>query len=215
MSGRLVAVLGAAGTGKTTLARELTRILTARDMDAVMVPQTWREVIEPSSASQCLAERRAMAAEQTRLIAEARAAHQLVLADTTPLMLSLETDAPPLREQALRDHAQVGTTLLMSLDLAWTKPATTNGRAADAQADSQARTDTLIRQALQEAGQPYAVVAGHGIARVEHALSIIDLWLDEPARQTRRATTAGSRWRWFCDNCDDGECEQHWLTRQR
>ena len=28
------------------------------------------------------------------------------------------------------------------------------------------------------------------------------------------ALVAGaSRWRWFCDNCDDGECEQHWLTR--
>lgn len=214
MSGHLIAVLGAAGTGKTTLARELMRILAARGMDAVMVPQTWREVIEPSSASQRLDEWRAMAAEQTRLIAEARAAHRLVLADTTALMLALETDAPPLREQALRDHAQVSTTLLMSLDLAWTKPATTNGQ-ADAQADSQARTDTLIRQALQDARQPYAVVAGHGIARVEHALSLIDHWLDAPARQTRLATTAGPRWRWFCDNCDDGECEQHWLTRQR
>lgn len=210
MLGHLIAVLGAAGTGKTTLARELTRILTARGMDAVMVPQTWRGAIEPSSASQCLDEWTAMAAEQARLIAEASAAHRLVLADTTPLMLALETQALPLREQALRDHAQVSTTLLMSLDLAWTKPATTNG-----QTDSQARTDTLIRQALQDAGQAYAVVAGHGIARVEHALSIIDHWLDEPARQTRRATTAGPRWRWFCDNCDDGECEQHWLTRQR
>ncbi|MBI2732116.1 MAG: hypothetical protein HYX44_02020, partial [Aquabacterium sp.] len=50
-------------------------------------------------------------------------------------------------------------------------------------------------------------------ARVNHALSVIEHLLDEPARQQRNQ--GGTRWRWFCDNCDDGECEQHWLPRQR
>lgn len=165
-------LLGAQGTGKTTTARELTRILCARGIDAVMMP--------------------------LHLANEARAKHGMVLVEAAH-------GAP-----FLNVSSQASVNMLMSLDLAWMR----RGEAGPAHEREQA--DSMVRDVLHGAGLPYAVVAGHGIARIEHALSLIDHLLDEPARQQRvNANGPAPRWRWFCDHCDDGECEQHWLPRQR
>ncbi len=210
MSALVVALLGAESTGKTVLATELARVLQGRGVDAVMVPEALRMFCDQHARTPHPHEQAAIAAEQTRCIAHAAQQHQVVLADTTALMTAVYSEFvfgdTSLYAQALQDHARADITLLTSLDLAW--------RSDGIQRDGEhvrEPVDTLIRTALQGAGMGYAVVAGQGISRVQNALTAIEHRLDAPARERRAAS--GTRWRWFCDNCDDGECEQHWLPR--
>lgn len=211
MTARVIALLGAESTGKSTMALELVRVLTSRGIDAVGVPEALRLFCEQHGRTPWRHEQAGIAAEQTRLIEQARSRHALVLADTTALMIAVYSDYifgdRSLYESALMAHARSDSTLLMSLDLAWTA----DGFVRDG-AHVREPVDGLIRSALQGAGLSYNVVAGHGIARIDHALSVIDHLLDAPVRQSKNPP-GSTRWRWFCDNCDDGECEQHWLTR--
>lgn len=211
MSGQVITLLGAESTGKSTVATELARVLSSRGMDAVMVPEALRLFCDQHGRTPQQHEQAGIAAEQTRLIEQARHSHQLVLADTSALMIAVYSDYifgdRSLYESALKAHASSDSTLLMSLDLAWTA----DGFVRDG-VHVREPVDALIRAALQGAGLSYNVVAGHGIARIDHALSVIDHLLDAPARQIKQQGGA-LRWRWFCDNCDDGECEQHWLPR--
>lgn len=206
----LIALLGAESTGKTTLARELSRILAARGLDAVMVPEALRLFCDAMGRTPLPHEQAGIANEQTRLIRQAQGAHRIVLADTTALMPAIYSDLlfhdTSLYAQAEQDHRQASMTLLTSLDLAWIP----DGHQRDGP-HVREPVDALIRAALHRIGQSYAVIAGQGISRVQHALTAIEHLLDAPQRQARAAS--GPRWRWFCDNCDDGECEQHWLPR--
>jgi len=209
---QLIVLLGAESTGKTTLARELTRILSSRGLDAVMVPEALRLFCDRIGRTPLAHEQAGIAAEQTRSIEAARAEHQIVLADTSALTIAVYSDYlfddQSLYTQAERDQAQASMTLLTSLDLAWTA----DGLQRDGP-HVREPVDALIRSALQRIDQPYAIVAGQGVLRIQHALSAIEHLLDAPQRQARAAMSP--RWRWFCDNCDDGECEQHWLPRAR
>jgi nicotinamide riboside kinase len=176
-----------------------------------MVPEALRLFCDAAGRTPRPHEQAGIALEQTRLIDTARRAHRIVLADTTALMPAVYSELLfndcSLYAQAEQAHSQaVSMTLLTSLDLAWTA----DGLQRDGP-HVREPVDALIRSALQRTGLPYAVVAGQGIARIQHALSGIEHLLDTPARQARAASSP--RWRWFCDNCDDGECEQHWLTR--
>jgi nicotinamide riboside kinase len=210
MSGAVIALLGAESTGKTTLASELARVLTGRGLDAVMVPEALRQFCAQHGRTPLQHEQHHIASEQSRLIALARQQHAVVLADTTALMTAVYSEHVfgdcSLYAQAEAAHATSTLSLLTSLDLAWTP----DGLQRDGP-HVREPVDALIRSALQRMGQPYAVVAGQGIARIQHALSAIEHLLDAPARLAR--ATGSPRWRWFCDNCDDGECEQHWLPR--
>ncbi len=209
MSGLVVGLVGAESTGKTVLATELARVLQSRGLDAVMIPEALRDFCDRHARTPRVDEQVAIAVEQTRRIRDASRQHQVVLADTTALMTAVYSDFvfgdASLYPQALQDHAEADITLLTSLDLAW--------RSDGIQRDGEhvrEPVDALIRQALQSAGLGYAVVAGQGARRVDHALAAIEHRLDAPARQAR--AEQGPRWRWFCDRCDDGECEQHWFA---
>lgn len=208
--GQVVAIVGAESTGKSTLARELTRVLAARGVSVALVTEALRDFCGLHGRTPRAHEQSAIAAEQTRRIADAARTHQLVLADTTALMIAVYSDLifqdAGLYAQAERDHAQAAMTLLTALDLPWER----DGLIRDGP-HVREPVDTLVRQALQRAGMPYAVVAGVGVARVQRALEAVEHLLDAPARQARAGQ--GTRWRWFCENCDDGECEQHWLPR--
>lgn len=208
--GQVVAIVGAESTGKSTLARELTRVLSARGLSVAMVTEALRDFCDQHGRTPRADEQAAIAAEQTRRIAEATRTHRLVLADTTALMIAVYSDLifqdTSLYAQAERDHAQVAMTLLTALDLPWER----DGLIRDGP-HVRLPVDTLVRQALHRADVPYAVVAGLGVARVQRALEAVEHLLDAPARQARAGQ--GTRWRWFCENCDDGECEQHWLPR--
>lgn len=213
MTALVVALVGAESTGKTVLAGELARVLQGRGLDAVMVPEALRAFCDRHGRTPFEHEQAAIATEQTRRIHAAAQIHRIVLADTTALMTAVYSEFVfgdvSLYPQALQDHAQADVTLLTSLDLAW--------RSDGIQRDGEhvrEPVDGLIRHALQSAALPYAIVAGQGVRRIEHALAAIEHRLDAPARQVRLAGQAGqAKWRWFCDNCDDGECEQHWLPR--
>ena len=211
MSSHVIALVGAESTGKTTLAHELTRVLSGRGLDAVMVPEALRDFCVQQGRTPTVHEQAAIASEQTRRIHEASQGHSVVLADTTALMTAIYSeyifDDRSLYETALRDHALSDLTLLTSLDLAWTA----DGLQRDG-AHVREPVDSLIRQALQHHGLGYHVVAGQGVARVEHGLAAIEHLIDAPQRQLRAASSP--RWRWYCDHCDDGECEQHGLTRR-
>lgn len=210
MGAHVIALLGAESTGKTTLARELARILVSRGVDAVMVPEALRAFCELHGRTPAQHEQAGIAARQTQLIEQASARHAVVLADTTALMVAVYSDHVfqdgSLYAQALAEHRQAHTTLLTSLDLAW-QP---DGVQRDGP-HVREPVDGLIRAALQRIDHAYAVVAGQGVARVAHALSAVEHALGAPARAAR--ATAGPHWRWFCEHCDDGECEQHWLPR--
>ena len=48
--------------------------------------------------------------------------------------------------------------------------------------------------------------------RLASALSVVEHLLDAPERAAR--TQGQPRWRWVCESCDDGDCEQqHWLPQ--
>ncbi len=209
--GRIVGVVGAESTGKTTLTQDLVRALVARGHDAVVVPETLREFCEVNARTPRQDEQAALAIEHSRRVREASEQHALVLADTTALMTAVYSemvfDDRSLYEAAMAEHACCELTLLTSLDLAWVA----DGLQRDGP-HVREPVDRLIRQALMDAGQPFGIVAGQGEQRFRHALAMIDHMLDAPAR-TRRSD-AIPRWRAICTHCDDdAACEQHWLTR--
>jgi nicotinamide riboside kinase len=204
--GHIMAIVGAESTGKTQLARELLALLQARGLDAVTVGEALREFCDHHGRTPMAHEQADIAAEQTRRIQQAAQTHTLVLADTTALMTAVYSELifgdQSLYPQAAEDHRQATMTLLTAVDLPWV--------ADGVQRDGphvRLPVDHLLRQSLMQSGVPYAVVGGLGPARVAHALSVVDHVLDEPQRRIRAASSP--RWRWFCNHCGDGECEQH------
>lgn len=208
--GQIIAIIGAESTGKTWLARELARVLGARGVDAVMVGEVLREFCDHHGRTPQAHEQAGIAAEQTRRIRQAAQTHAVVLADTTALSTAVYSELifqdHSLYPRAISDHAEAAMTLLTAMDLPWVA----DGLQRDGP-HVRRPVDELLRQVLLRARAPFAVVSGQGVARIDQALGMVEHVLDEPRRRERAAS--GPRWRWFCDNCDDGECEQHWLSR--
>lgn len=206
----VIGIVGAESTGKTLLVKELGRTLRERGLQVVTVPEALRLFCDREGRTPRVDEQRAIAEEQTRCIAAAAQRGAIVLADTTALMTAVYSEVmfsdTSLHDQALAQHARCDLTLLTALDLPWVP----DGIHRDGPQVREA-VDTCLRRLLQQGGVPHALVMGKGLRRQANALSSIEHLLSAPTRSQRQA--GGSRWRWFCDNCDDGECEQHWLTR--
>lgn len=205
MSAFVIALLGAESTGKTTLAHELGQVLAARGGRVAVVPEYLREFCDRERRTPRIDEQRGIAAEQTRRIAAAAASHDIVVADTTALMIAVYSDHvfgdSSLYDQALRSHARCQLTLLTALDLPW-------------QADGHQRdgphvrepVDAKVRVALARATLDCSVVFGRGSTRLANALAAV-----ERARTPPQPLPAASRWRWVCERCGDADCERHWL----
>lgn len=210
MSGLVLAVVGAESTGKTTLATGLCLALQARGLDAVVVPEWLRTFCVQAGRTPRQDEQAGIAAEQSRLIDEAASQHAIVLADTTALMTAVYSDFifgdASLYPFARQAQAKVTSTLLTSLDLDWVA----DGLQRDGP-HVREPVDQLIRQALHGMALPFAVVAGQGEVRLRHGLSLIEHLLNAPERAMRAEGTP--HWRWICERCDDGACEQHWMPR--
>ncbi|HET9644184.1 MAG TPA: ATP-binding protein [Burkholderiaceae bacterium] len=209
-----IAIVGAEGTGKTTLARDLgERLQQATGLRTQVVSEFLREWCDREGRTPHADEQRAIAEEQGRRIEAASLAAELIVADTTPLMAAVYSDLRfadrSLYPFALEQQLRYDLTLFTALDLPWI---------ADGldRAGLQLRkpVDRALRGALLTAGIGWSLVSGSGEMRVEAALNAVTPLLTN--RKTPRnglfvrlaqRDGAQPQWRWVCEKCDVPECE--------
>ena len=199
----VIALLGAESTGKTTLARSLCGALATPTRRVAVVDEYLREFCDAHGRTPRRDEQMHIADEQTRRIAAAAVDHDIVIADTTALMIAVYSEQvfgdTGLYAHALAAHARCDLTLLTALDIAW-QP---DGLQRDG---PQVRepVDARLRAALARAGSGYAVVAGSGAARTSVALASVQRALCPPVLDAN-----APRWHWHCERCGDARCERH------
>ena len=169
----VVVLLGAESTGKTTLARELVSTLAARGERVVGVDEYLREFCATRGRTPQRDEQAGIAAEQTKRIDAATAVADIVVADTSALMIAVYSELvfgdTSLYASALAAHRRVQLTLLTALDLPWRD----DGLQREG-AHVRAPVDALIRASLAGAGIACTTIEGQGRARIESALRAID-----------------------------------------
>jgi len=211
-NGFVIALLGAESTGKTTLAAELQAALATPGRRVGLVSEYLREFCIEKGRTPREDEQVGIAHEQTRRIAEAAALHDIVIADTTALMIAVYSDQvfgdTSLYAEASDAQATVQLTLLTALDLPWLP----DGLQRDGP-HVRDPVDAKVRAALGAAGLPYSIVAGHGAARLGAALAAVERALNPPADDADDASNA--HWRWHCERCGDASCERHALLPQQ
>lgn len=205
-AGAVIALLGAESTGKTTLAHQLADALRAPGLRVARVDEVLREWCVREGRTPRADEQAAIARAQTQRIAEAAAAHDVVVADTSALMVAVYSrflfDDASLLAPALAAQRGYRATLLTALDLPWVA----DGHLRDGP-HVRAPVDALVRTALQQGEIAFSVVAGQGEQRLAHALRAAQAALQPPA--------SGPRWRHVCAECGDPDCERHlfeWVT---
>jgi nicotinamide riboside kinase len=211
-----VALLGAESTGKTRLAGEIAAHLRSRGLRSIAVPEVLREWCLGAGRSPRPEEQLAIAREQERRVDAAARTHEVVIADTTALMVAiwagmLFEDGPLLR-LALERQRGYDATLVTGLDLPWVA----DGLQRDP-APAREPVDALVRALLQRAGVAYQVVYGTGAQRLQSALVALASTKLVPATIVERAGEDDARgnWSWSCDKCSDPACEHRLFTRLR
>ena len=200
-AGTVVSVLGAESTGKTELARALATQLQRCGVAATLVGEYLREWCDREGRTPRPHEQAAIAAEQTRRIAQA-ARGGVAVADTTALMTAVYSDMlfddRSLHADALSAQRGHRLTLLTALDLPWVA----DGLQRDGP-HVREPVDALVRAALDGAGIAYSVVHGTGEQRLASAWNAI-VGSAAPVRDER---SGGAAWRWSCEKCSDPVCE--------
>jgi nicotinamide riboside kinase len=201
--GAVIALLGAESTGKTTLARALYKTLQAQGHHVALVDEVLREFCVHSGRTPRHDEQAGIACMQSQRIAEAARSHELVVADTTSMMVAVYNQLlfndPSLLADAVSEQARHRVTLLMALDLPWVPdPGIRDG------AHVREPVDTLLRDALRDGGVGYSVIANRGEQRLAHALRAVQAALHAP-------DPAAPRWHHVCAECGDPDCERHLL----
>ncbi|WP_280150797.1 ATP-binding protein [Piscinibacter sp. XHJ-5] len=203
--GFIVAIVGAESTGKSTLAAELCAALRAEGRDATFVPEYLREFCDRLRRTPVQSEQAHIAFEQTRRIAAAAAVHELVIADTTALMIAVYSDIvfgdTSLYADAELAHRRCDLTVLTALDLPWQPDVLRDGEHV------REPVDAKVRAALHRSQSAYSVVGGSGEARLAAALKVVRRALSPPEAEP------GQRWQWVCERCGDVDCERHLLPR--
>jgi len=189
--GRVIAIVGAESTGKSTLARTLTCALRNAGHDAVSVGEVLRDFCDRERRTPRRDEQTSIAAEQTQLIDTAAAQHAIVIADTTAIMTAVyshivldDTSLYAAAEAVQRGYA---LTLVTALDLPW--------QADGLQRDGphvRAPVDAKLRGALARAGVDFTTVAGFGDARLDAALAAVRPALAVIARERVRPSPRGA-----------------------
>jgi len=187
--GRVIAIVGAESTGKSTLARAVEHALRRAGHDAVTVGEFLREFCDREGRTPRRDEQAGIAAEQTRLIDAAAARHAIVVADTTALMTAVYSEIV-FGDTSLYAHAEAvqrgyALTLITALDLPW--------QADGLQRDGphvRAPVDEKVRDALARSRIAAATVAGLGDARLAAALAVVN---PELAAMTRPPLTPSHR----------------------
>jgi nicotinamide riboside kinase len=188
-TGCVIALLGAEGSGKTALAHALVQRLLQRGLPGGCVPDLLHEWREREGGMPQANDLAAIAAEQSRRLADA-AARGVVIADTTALMTAIHSlqrfgDAS-LHADAIAAQRRYALTLL----LASSQPT---------------QTETLLRTALVEARLPFSVIHGEGAERLPLAWEAIRAVADPEG--DAQAAPGRRTWAWTCDKCSDPACE--------
>ena len=206
---RVIALLGAESTGKTTLARELTDTLRAEGNKVALVAEYLREFCDQHGRTPQVHEQAGIATEQTRRIAEVAQTHNIVIADTTALMIAVYSEHVfgdrSLYAQAEETQRSYALTLLTALDLPWLP----DGLQRDGPQVREPVT-SQVRTSLSRAGVAYSVVSGSGPARLGSALAAVRHALQSTVEID---DTKAIRWQWTCERCGDVDCERHLLPR--
>lgn len=201
--GVVIAVLGAESTGKTTLARGLVDTLAAQGRRVALVEEFLREFCLREERTPRQDEQAAIAREQSQRIADTARSHDLVVADTTALMIAVYSQLlfndDSLVAPAVAEQARHRLTLLTALDLPWVA----DGLMRDGE-HVRAPVDALLRAALHEGRVDYGVVAGTGAQRLINAERAVVAAL-------RPWPSSAPRWRHVCAECGDPDCERHLL----
>ncbi len=214
MTGKVIAIIGAESTGKSTLASALAaRIGDQTGLRCAVVGEFLREWCDREGRTPRADEQRAIADEQQRRIDHAAARHALVVADTVPLMIAVYSrllfDDPSLIPMAIAAQRGVAHTLLTALDLPWVA----DGHQRDGE-HVRVPVDSAVRALLAAHGLGWSVVGGQGAARLEQAFDAVSplLAMLAPAGAglfTHLAQRDGTApvWRWVCEKCDVPDCE--------
>lgn len=230
MSGYVIGVLGAESTGKTVLAAELAQAMAVPDASCseraprvALVTEWLREFCILNGRTPRADEQRAIADAQAARIEAATATHDIVIADTTSLMIAVYSEIvfgdKSLYASACAQHRRCDLTLLTALDVPW--------HADGLQRDGphvREPVDALVRAALNATGVSYAVISGLGPARVNAALASVRVGMRATSGTSgssgkidagRATQDAGSpslaRWITACERCGDAACERHLL----
>jgi nicotinamide riboside kinase len=200
-----IALLGAESTGKSTLAQQL-REYFERDIQTVqalestqnicLVPEYLRTWCEQHQRTPRADEQLNIATTHQNQLLQAAAACNVLIADTTPLMVAVYSDLlfgdTSLYGMALALQRSFDTTLLMGLDLAWVADGFQRGGP-----HMREGVDAKVRTALTQAGIHFQVVYGSQAARVQNALKCVGSGQNRPVRLQN----------WACERCSDPDCE--------
>lgn len=215
----LIALLGAESTGKTVLAQELQASLAQHTgLRCALVGEYLRNWCNQMGRTPDSNEQLKIAQTQAQNIEDQLSNHDVVICDTTPLMIAVYSDLlfqdSSLYAMALAFQARTHINLLMALDLPWV--------ADGIQRDGphvRGPVDAALRQALLRAGQHWSLISGAGNARLSAALDAITPILSStPTPQTGLLTRLAARnaanpqWRWVCEKCDVPQCEHQLLN---
>jgi nicotinamide riboside kinase len=216
MGAKCIALLGAESTGKTRLAHELANALLAQGLRAGAVPEVLREWCTRQGRAPRPQEQLAIAREQEDRVDAATANADIVIADTSALMVAIYAGMlfpdGALYRFAIERQQRYDATLVTGLDLPWVP----DGLQRDASA-SRDDVDALVRNLLQRAGIAFQVVYGEGPLRLFSALRALEAAGILPSDGTGRTLAEGARrpWVWACEKCSDPECEHRLFTRLR
>ena len=208
-----VAVVGAESTGKSQLSRELALRLGTFGLRAVAVPETLRTWCAHHGRQPRPEEQLAIAQEHERLVDAAAAGADIVVADTTALMVAIYAgmlfEDGELYRLAIERQRSYDATLLTGLDLPWVA----DGLHRDA-THPREDVDILVRSLLQRAGISYHVVYGQGGQRLQGAVAALrGRGVLAATGVAEAADDAGKPWVWNCDKCSDPACEHRLFTR--
>lgn len=196
-----IALLGAESTGKTQLSRDLAAHFAGRGRKAAIVSEVLREWCAREGRTPRPHEQLGIAQEQERRVDQAAARAEIVIADTTAIMVAIYSamlfEDGSLYQFALEQQRRYDHTLLTGLDLPWVA----DGLQRDGP-HVREPVDTLVRQMLMKAGVPFRVVYGEGPDRLANALAALP-----PEAGTTRGNAARTPWQWTCDKCGDADCE--------
>jgi nicotinamide riboside kinase len=199
-----IALLGAESTGKTALSRELAAHFCAQGLRVKAVPELLREWCARHDREPRPEEAEAIAREQEARVDEAAARCDIVIADTTALMVAVYgallhpgSDFHRFVLERLRGYDRV---LLTGLDLPWVPDGLHRVQSTRDAVDAQLR-ELLAREAIA-----YRVVYGLGPQRLASALAAIDTQLAPELPE-------GNRRAWTCEKCSDPQCEHQLFTR--